>query len=123
MAGGVVLARVGFIALGTILAATIAYTCVTDGSPFRMELLTPWMKETLLDFYILVFIFGCWVWYKEDSVVSRIIWIVLLVCFGSVTAAYYVSIQLFKISVHDPIYTILYRRQRTSQHKMETNLS
>jgi hypothetical protein len=32
-------------------AGTIIYTIVTDGSPLRAELLIPWMKATLVDFY------------------------------------------------------------------------
>jgi len=31
---------------------TLVYTCATDGSPFRPELLTPWMVATLVDFYV-----------------------------------------------------------------------
>jgi hypothetical protein len=36
-----------------VLSFTIVliYTCVTDGSPFRLSLLTPWMNATLVDFY------------------------------------------------------------------------
>jgi hypothetical protein len=37
--------------LMVIAASMIIYTTVTDGSPLRLELLTPWMKATLVDFY------------------------------------------------------------------------
>ncbi|KAF3447374.1 hypothetical protein FNV43_RR12560 [Rhamnella rubrinervis] len=48
----VVTARVIFIALGSLMVGTLVYTILTDGSPFRKELLTPWMTATLIDFYI-----------------------------------------------------------------------
>ena len=38
------------------MTVTVVYTCSTDGSPFRSELLTPWMKATLVDFYTNVFV-------------------------------------------------------------------
>jgi hypothetical protein len=34
-----------------IAFTVILYTTITDGSPLRGELLTPWMKATLVDFY------------------------------------------------------------------------
>lgn len=37
----VVVARFVFLAVAAGAAATVIYTCVTDGSPFRMEILTP----------------------------------------------------------------------------------
>ncbi|KAK4800887.1 hypothetical protein SAY86_021374 [Trapa natans] len=37
----VVMARIIFIALGCLMLATLLYTILTDGSPFRKELLTP----------------------------------------------------------------------------------
>jgi hypothetical protein len=30
-----------FAALGVLMVGTLVYTCATDGSPFRRELLTP----------------------------------------------------------------------------------
>ncbi|OMP01769.1 hypothetical protein CCACVL1_03010, partial [Corchorus capsularis] len=41
-----------FIALCCLMIATLIYTISIDGLPFRMELLTPWMAATLVDFYI-----------------------------------------------------------------------
>ncbi|KAF9682792.1 hypothetical protein SADUNF_Sadunf05G0145200 [Salix dunnii] len=45
-------ARIAFGALGFVMLGTLIYTLLTDGSPFRKELLTPWMVATLIDFYI-----------------------------------------------------------------------
>ena len=35
-----------------LFTAILAYTCATDGSPFRSALLTPWMSTTLVDYYL-----------------------------------------------------------------------
>jgi hypothetical protein len=40
-AGSIGVYRAVFAALGALMLGTLVYTCVTDGSPFRLELLTP----------------------------------------------------------------------------------
>ncbi|KAJ1691181.1 hypothetical protein LUZ63_015336 [Rhynchospora breviuscula] len=97
-----VMYRILFAALGCFMVATLIYTTVTDGSPFRPELLTPWMTATLIDFYVNVAALSVWVAYKESSWVSSVIWIVLLVCFGSAATCAYIVTKLFEISIHDP---------------------
>ncbi|KAG6774387.1 hypothetical protein POTOM_021740 [Populus tomentosa] len=44
--------RIAFSVLGFLMLGTLIYTLLSDGSPFRKELLTPWMVATLIDFYI-----------------------------------------------------------------------
>uniref|UniRef100_A0A0D6QV70 DUF1475 domain-containing protein n=1 Tax=Araucaria cunninghamii TaxID=56994 RepID=A0A0D6QV70_ARACU len=103
----VVVARVAFLTLGFIMLATLVYTCVTDGSPFRKELLTPWMNATLIDFYINVAAIATWVCYKESTLIGAVIWTILLICFGSMVTCWYIAIQLFKLSPQDPLYLVL----------------
>ncbi|KAG0584265.1 hypothetical protein KC19_3G197900 [Ceratodon purpureus] len=50
-----------------------------------------------------------WVCYKESSLASRLLWVVLLICFGSITTCWYVAIELFKMSPEDPMYYVLLR--------------
>ncbi|KAG0600586.1 hypothetical protein M758_11G045300 [Ceratodon purpureus] len=107
MVSSVVIGRYVFLALGLSTACTVLYTCITDGSPFRLELLTPWMSATLIDFYVNVVAIAAWVWYKESSLASRLIWIALLVCFGSITTCWYVAIEFFKMSPDDPVHYVL----------------
>uniref|UniRef100_A0A803MME1 Uncharacterized protein n=1 Tax=Chenopodium quinoa TaxID=63459 RepID=A0A803MME1_CHEQI len=45
-------AKVIFSALGFLMLGTLVYTLITNGSPFKKELLIPWMVATLIDFYI-----------------------------------------------------------------------
>ncbi|XP_024358836.1 uncharacterized protein [Physcomitrium patens] len=107
MATSVVAGRFIFLVLGFATACTVLYTCVTDGSPFRMELLTPWMSATLIDFYVNVIPIAAWVWYKESNLGSRVTWTVLLICFGSITTCWYIAIEFFKMSPDDPAYYVL----------------
>ncbi|URE21237.1 hypothetical protein MUK42_11328 [Musa troglodytarum] len=51
----IMIGRVLFSILGIVVSVVVVYTVITDGLPFRMELLTPWMATTLIDFYINVF--------------------------------------------------------------------
>lgn len=48
MVSPVVVGRFGFLALGLMTACTVLYTCITDGLPFRLELLTPHSQLSLV---------------------------------------------------------------------------
>lgn len=100
-------ARVLFGILGLLMLGTLIYTLLTDGSPFRSELLTPWMTALLVDFYINVTALSVWVAYKESSWISALIWILLLICFGSITTCVYIVRQLFYLSSQDPVHLVL----------------
>eukprot|EP00249_Psilotum_nudum_P001999 c14812_g1_i1 orf=119-496(+) len=114
MASPVVVGRVVFVALGCLSLLTVLYTCIAHGSPFRKDLLTPWMNATLIDFYVNVAAISAWVCYKESFRICTFIWIALLICFGSITTCLYISVQLFKLSPHDPIYLILLKDRHFS---------
>ncbi|CAA6671696.1 unnamed protein product [Spirodela intermedia] len=106
--------KVLFIVLDCIVTATIVYTLITDGLPSRKDLLTPWMTATLIDFYIIVVPIAIWVACKESSWISRCVWIILLICLGSITTCTYILLKLFKESPQDstkePIYSFLQNR-------------
>jgi hypothetical protein len=57
----------------------------------------PWMRATLWDFYANVLVIFMWVCYKEKTVAIKIVWLILLVCLGSIASCTYVLIQLFKL--------------------------
>jgi hypothetical protein len=57
----------------------------------------PWMKATLCDFYTNVLVIYIWIWYKENKLLPKIIWLILLVTLGSIATCAYVLIQLFKL--------------------------
>ncbi|XP_077253140.1 uncharacterized protein LOC143892418 isoform X2 [Tasmannia lanceolata] len=103
----VVALRILFGVLGCLMLGTLIYTLLTDGSPFREELLTPWMVETLVDFYVNVVAISAWVVYKEPTGIGALFWIVLLICFGSITTCSYIVMQLFHLSSQDPYCLVL----------------
>ncbi|XP_026456378.1 uncharacterized protein LOC113357245 isoform X4 [Papaver somniferum] len=116
----VVAARIGFTALGCLMLGALIYTLLTDGSPFRTELLIPWMKALLVDFYIHIMAMSVWVIYKESSSLSAFIWIILFICLGSFTVCTYIVIQLFQLSSQDPFYLVLLN-SRSRQKKRGLN--
>ena len=70
------------------ISFTVIYTIATDGSPLRSELLkVPWLVATLIDFYINVIFLYAWIFYKEESRISRGVWLVLMICTGSAATA------------------------------------
>lgn len=116
-----------FVVLGCGISATVIYTIATDGLPFREQLLTPWMAATLVDFYINILVIGAWIIYKESNWIRAIIWIVLLVCLGSITTCGYVVLQFFKLtpqeSLQDPIYFVLLRTRKMDETESKGKLS
>ncbi|HVV53767.1 MAG TPA: DUF1475 family protein [Mucilaginibacter sp.] len=57
----------------------------------------PWMRATLWDFYANVLVIFVWVCYKEKSWFLKILWLLLLVCLGSIASCAYLLIQLFRL--------------------------
>ncbi len=69
----------------------------------------PWMRATLWDFYANVFFIFIWVAYKERTWLMRSIWLILLVCLGSIATAAYVAVQAFKTKPEDGLSAFLLR--------------
>ena len=57
----------------------------------------PWIRATLWDFYANVTVIFVWVCFKEKSIGLKILWLILLVCLGSIASCAYVLIQLFRL--------------------------
>ncbi|XP_031117488.1 uncharacterized protein LOC116021031 isoform X2 [Ipomoea triloba] len=108
----VAVAKVVFIALGCLMLGTLIYTFVTNGSPFRKEVYTPWTIATFIDFYINVVALSVWIVYKESSWISASCWILLLITLGSIATSAYIVLQLFQLSSQDPPYYILFNRAK-----------
>ncbi|EOY16900.1 Uncharacterized protein TCM_035857 isoform 3 [Theobroma cacao] len=115
----IVIARTLFSVLGCLMLGTLIYTLLTDGSPFRKELLTPWMTATLIDFYINVVALSVWVAYKESNWISAFFWIILLVWFGSVTTCAYIVKELLQLTSQDPLYLVLVTHDNRAENRYE----
>jgi hypothetical protein len=73
----------------------------------------PWMKATLWDFYANVFFIYLWILYKESNWSMKVVWLILLVCLGSIATAGYVLIQLFKLKSGEPVTNIILNKNKT----------
>ncbi|XP_022134045.1 uncharacterized protein LOC111006414 [Momordica charantia] len=100
--------RILFALLGCTMVATLAYTTAIDGSPFRRELLSRLMVTALIDFYFNVIAIAAWVSYKESNWIAATIWIVFLVCFGSIATCAYILWQLWQLSSQESFEDIMY---------------
>ncbi len=70
----------------------------------------PWMRATLWDFYANVFVIYCWIFYKEPSVLWKIVWLILMICLGSIASCAYVLIELFRLKPGEGIEDLLLKR-------------
>ncbi|KAJ4916430.1 hypothetical protein Rs2_01980 [Raphanus sativus] len=119
----VVSARFVFGALGCVMLGALVYTCLTDGSPFRMELLYPWMVVLLVSFYIHVAVLSVWVVYKESSWIIGVLWVALLLSLGSFGTSVVIVVQLFRLSPLDPLYLVLVKNSNRAGDMYERTYS
>ncbi|XP_015169706.1 uncharacterized protein [Solanum tuberosum] len=112
-------ARILFPALGCLMLGTLIYTIVTDGSPFRRDVFTPWLTATVIDFYVGVVALSVWVAYKESSWLSAALWIILIICSGSISTCAYIALQLFNLSSQDPVYLVLFSSSNRAEKGYE----
>ncbi|WP_343693397.1 DUF1475 family protein [Chitinophaga sp.] len=57
----------------------------------------PWMRATLWDFYTNVLVIFIWICYKEKTIISKGIWLLLLITLGSIASCIYMLVQLFRL--------------------------
>ncbi|MCB9748074.1 MAG: DUF1475 family protein [Candidatus Omnitrophica bacterium] len=57
----------------------------------------PWFVTTIVDFYFNIALISFWILYKEKSPFIALIWIFSFICLGSITTAFYVFLQFFKM--------------------------
>ncbi|XP_027772476.1 uncharacterized protein LOC107018405 isoform X2 [Solanum pennellii] len=90
------------------MLGTLMYPIVTGVYPFRRDVFTPWLTAAVIDFYVAVVTLSVWVAYKESSWLSAALWIILIICSGSVSTCAYIALQLFNLSSQDPVYLVLF---------------
>lgn len=56
----------------------------------------PWGIVSVVDLYVGFVLFSLWIGFREKSVVSAVIWIVLMMVFGFFTASVYILINLYR---------------------------
>jgi len=96
-------ARVVAAALSVGFAALLIYTIATDGSPFRMEVLTPWMATTLVDYYLSVSPVYIVILVRERSVLAGVLWALLCASLGACAVWAYVLVALLRVRPGVPL--------------------
>lgn len=72
----------------------------------------PWFIATLTDTYFAFIVFYLWVCYRENSLISRILWFLLIMGMGNIAIAAYMLLVLFKVSPKASIRDILCKGPR-----------
>lgn len=63
----------------------------------------PWMKATLVDFYINTVVIFAWMAFRENKWSVRMLWLVGFVFLGSIATTLYVLIQLLSLKKDEPV--------------------
>jgi len=72
----------------------------------------PWFIATLFDTYWGFLTFYCWVFYKEASWVSRVVWLVAILLLGNIAMAVYALNKLMRLPAGATAEDLLLRRSR-----------
>jgi hypothetical protein len=95
---GKILSFIGMIAFGAYLFyGLFTGTFISEGS-ILISLI--WGRISLADVYIMFFLFGFWIIYREKSAWRSAIWFIALMIFGAFTACLYTFIT-FQVSRGD----------------------
>lgn len=92
-----------FIVIFSMLFVYIVYTVISTSIESNLfkewDFLAsiPWMKATLIDFYINTIVIFSWMSFREKNWQVRFMWLLLFVFLGSIATTFYVLIQLFKL--------------------------
>ena len=94
-----------FIVLFVYMVYTTISTSITSNLFAEWNFLAsiPWMKATLIDFYINTAVIFTWIAFRENKWPIRILYLILLVSLGSMASTLYVLIQLFKLDNNEPV--------------------
>ena len=83
---------------GLFIAIAIVYAIVF-GNLYEEALVLfpmPWFQLTLVDLYLGFFLFGSWVFYRESSIGTAVLWLLLVCICGNVVSCIYAARALFQ---------------------------
>lgn len=63
----------------------------------------PWMNATLIDFYANVVVLLVMVWYRERTILAKILWTLFFLTLGSMASCIYLLVTLFKMNKDDSL--------------------
>ncbi len=71
----------------------------------------PWAVMTLYDAYFAFLFFYIWVFYKEESIYLRVLWLLLILTTGTMAMSAYVLMETFKLKEGEGVSELLLRRK------------
>lgn len=74
----------------------------------------PWFVTTIVDFYFNTILIALWMFYKENNLLTSILWLVVFVCLGSIATSFYVFLQLVLAGSSLSAESVLLRRKKKS---------
>jgi hypothetical protein len=77
----------------------------------------PWAVATLYDAYFGFITFWLWVAYKENTLWSRLLWLVLILGLGNIAMSLYVLIQLFRLKPDQPAEALVLCERRGDESR------
>ncbi|CAI9269086.1 unnamed protein product [Lactuca saligna] len=104
----VVTVRAIYSALAFLTMGALIYTLIKDISGSYADPFTKCFLANMADLYIHAVMFAVWIAYKESSWLIASLWIISLLCFGSITLCVYIVNQLFSISPEKPASSIIF---------------
>ena len=101
-----------FVVIVTVTIRTSLQVSLVDGGPLLLA--QPWGVATLFDTYLAFLTFYVWLAYKERTMISRVVWFVLVMTLGNIAMSFYVLMQLFQLPLDASIEDLLLRRERAA---------
>jgi hypothetical protein len=86
------IALLGVLAMSAVLI--YAFTTGNLAEEGGVLLSMPWGIVSLVDLYVGFTLFSCWIVYREKSLIRSVVWVVLMMVFGFLTASVYAFIAL-----------------------------
>ncbi len=105
-----VLATIFILVLFCMIAVTSwasLYESVFTGA--RKIAAEPWGIATFADTYFAFLTFYAWVFYKEETLLSKSTWLILILSLGNISMAAYVLWQIYQLPKDAPAHHILLR--------------
>jgi hypothetical protein len=86
------IAGIGFLMMAVTLLRALAYGHLTTEGRLLLEM--PWGLMTLVDIYIGLLLFACWIFWREWHVSVSMFWLLLLMLFGNLASCLYILIAV-----------------------------
>lgn len=71
---------------------------------------SPWSMATLYDAYFGFITFFCWLAWRENSLLLKFVWFVLIMLGGNIVMSLYVLIQLFQLKPDETVSALFQKK-------------